>query len=252
MTRTWSTRVDDSVALVVGGGTGIGREIARALSANGAITVIGGRSEENGVAAAREVGGHYVRLDIAATESVDAAVAEVASAHGPIDILVNAASGKLGGPFENIADEEWEDLLDSSLTGALRLLRAVGGRMVQRRSGSIVSVASVSAHVVGSPQKSAAYNAAKAGIVSLSRSLAIEWAPSGVRVNTISPGYTATAMTAGSRARPEVVEAWTSRIPLGRIAEPVEMAGAALFLASPAASYVTGQDIIVDGGLSAW
>ena len=124
--------------------------------------------------------------------------------------------------------------------------------MLPLGGGSIVNIGSMSAHVVNHPQKQAIYNASKAAILHYTRSLAVEWADRGIRVNTISPGYTETALTAVSRAIPERLASWKAKTPLGRIGQPDEMAGAILYLASNASSYVTGTDIVLDGGYRLW
>lgn len=235
-------------ALVVGGATGIGRAIATAFIAQGAKVYIAGRTEDAGLAAASETGASYVRMDVTDSASVDAAVASV----GHLDIAVNGAGTGLNKPTVDTTDEEFDKVVDTNFAGTFRCCRAEGRAMLATGGGTIVNIGSMSAHIVNHPQRQAIYNASKAAVVHYTRSLAVEWAPDGIRVNSISPGYTETALTAVSRAIPERLAAWEAGTPLGRIAKPSEIAGAAVYLASDASSYVTGTDIVIDGGYRLW
>jgi len=242
-------RLDGRVALVTGGASGIGLASARLLAEAGAQVRIGDLNEEAGEAVAAELGGRFVKLDVSSTESVDAAVESIMAADGRLDIGVNCAGIRhLGGLAEDLTDEEWATVLDINTTGVFRSCRAEGRAMLAAGSGAIVNIASMSGHVVNRPQSQATYNTAKAGVIMLTKSLAVEWAGRGVRVNSISPGYVETALTARSRAMPERLDEWLQRTPMGRIGQPEEIAGAVLFLASDASSYATGTDLIIDGG----
>jgi len=150
---------------------------------------------------------------------------------------------------EKMTAEQWQKVMDTNLTGTFLCCQAVGRVMIQQKRGSIINVASMSARIVNIPQRQLSYNTSKAGMVQMSRSLAAEWAKYNVRVNTISPGSTLTPMT---QQVPQYHEQWCELIPVKRMALPEEMAGAVVYLASDAASYTTGQDLIIDGGYTLW
>lgn len=236
------------VALIVGGTAGIGRATAELLVELGATVFIAGRSEQAGAAAAAEIGAEYVPADVADSNSIDAAVSTVLERSGRLDMSVHGAAVGLNKPTEETTDEEFARVFDVNIGGVFRCCRAVARPMLIQESGSIVNIASMSAHVVNDPQRMAAYNASKAAVVHYTRSLAVEWAGRGIRVNSVSPGYTHTAMTEASRAVPGRIESWHAATPLGRIADPREIAGAIAYLLTDASSFTTGADIIVDGG----
>jgi NAD(P)-dependent dehydrogenase (short-subunit alcohol dehydrogenase family) len=239
-------------ALVVGGATGIGRAAAEAVVNFGATVFIAGRSTDVGEATAAEIGASYLAMDVTDSASIDAAVAEVVRRSGRLDIAVNGAGAGLNKPTEETEDAEFARVVDVNFGGVFRCCRAEGRAMLAQGGGSIVNIASMSAHIVNHPQKQAIYNASKAAILHYTRSLAVEWADRGIRVNSISPGYTETAMTAVSRTIPERLASWHAKTPLGRIARPDEMAGAIVYLASETSSFVTGADIVIDGGYQLW
>lgn len=240
------------VALVTGGAGGIGLSAARTLTEAGAKVTIGDLDPEAAEAAAASIGGRFVPLDVSSTASVDAAVAGVLAAEGRLDIGVNCAGIRhLGALAEDLTDVEWETVMDVNATGVFRSCRAEGRAMLAAGSGTIVNIASLSAHVVNRPQSQSSYNVSKSAVLMLTRSLAVEWAPRGVRVNSISPGYIETALTARSRAMPERLDEWLHRTPMGRLGQPDEIAGAVLYLASDASSFVTGSDLLIDGGYTA-
>jgi NAD(P)-dependent dehydrogenase (short-subunit alcohol dehydrogenase family) len=240
--------LDGKTALVVGGATGIGRAIATAFVAQGAKVFIAGRSEDAGAATASEIGASYVPMDVTDSASVDAAVALT----GRLDIAVNGAGTGLNKPTEETSDAEFARVVDVNFGGVFRCCRAEARVMLAGGGGSIINIGSMSAHIVNHPQRQAIYNASKAAVLHYTRSLAVEWAGRGIRVNSISPGYTETALTAVSRAIPERLASWEAGTPLGRIARPDEIAGAAVYLASEASSFVTGTDIVIDGGYRLW
>jgi NAD(P)-dependent dehydrogenase (short-subunit alcohol dehydrogenase family) len=189
---------------------------------------------------------------VTSTESVDAAVGEAVERFGRLDALVNVAGVVGPGPSEELSDESWDRLVSIHLGGTFRCSRAAFPALSATGAGSIVSISSIAARTAFSVR--ASYCAAKAGIEGLTRALAVEWAKRGVRVNAVAPGHVRTPMLDHSLAigsvTPEIVEARTNRIPLGRYAEPEEIAAAVLFLSSPAASYVTGEVLYVDGAIT--
>ncbi|MCW5950750.1 MAG: SDR family oxidoreductase [Propionibacteriaceae bacterium] len=250
--HTASVRVDGQVALVTGGATGIGYAVAETLKANGATVYLAGRRRDAGEQAAAQLEARFIELDVTDTASVELAVGSIVELEGRLDIDINSAGAGGGWEAESITDEEWRRVFDVNLDGVFRTCRAVGKVMIGQGSGAIVNIASMSGVIVNHPQKSSPYNTAKAGVIHFSRSIAMEWAPYGIRVNVVSPGYTVTAMTRYSRSQPDRIKAWLERVPLNRLADPVEMAGAVAFLASPAASYITGQNLVADGGYSVW
>jgi NAD(P)-dependent dehydrogenase (short-subunit alcohol dehydrogenase family) len=244
--------LDGQTALVVGGATGIGRAAAEALIAIGAAVFIASRSAAGGEKAAGEIGATYLPMDVTDSASVDAALDALASRAGRLDIAVNSAGTGLNKAAEETEDDEFARVVDVNFGGVFRCCRAEGRLMLPQGSGSIINIASMSARIVNNPQKQAIYNASKAAVVHYTRSLAAEWSGRGIRVNTVSPGYTETAMTARGRANPERLASWKAMTPLGRVAKPAEMAGAIVYLASLASSFTTGADIVIDGGYTLW
>ena len=245
-------RIDGRVALVTGGAGGIGLAAARLLAEAGARVFIGDLDPEVGEAAAAAVGGRFLHLDVSSTESVEHAVGEIVAADGRLDIAVNCAGIRHLGPgAEGVTDDEWFTVMDINTTGIFRSCRAEARAMLAAGAGAIVNIASMSGHIVNRPQPQATYNTSKAAVLMLTKSLAVEWASRGVRVNSISPGYVETALTARSRAMPERLDVWLQGTPMGRLGQPEEIAGAVLYLVSDAASYVTGADLSIDGGYTA-
>lgn len=237
------------VAAVTGAGSGIGQACALALSAE-AVTVWALDVDEAGlantIAEANARGGpvQAIPCDVTDAESVSAAAEQA----GDIDILVNAAGIGRPGTLLDVNMSDWQRILDINLTGYLRAVRAFAPAMVARGSGSLVHIASVSAR---NPQPaSGAYSASKAGVALMSQQLAYELGPSGVRSNTVSPGLVRTPMTEAYYRAPGVAERRDAAIPLRRVARPDDIADVALFLASDRARYVTGADIVVDGGFT--
>ena len=244
--------LQDRVAVVTGGGQSLGLAISRSLHSAGAEMVIAEVNDETGPEAAEELEGMFVHTDVTDPASVRGMVEMVIDEHGRIDVLVNNAGIVHNIPSEVVPDEEWLAVISVNLNGVFWCCREVGKAMLERGSGSIVNIASMSGIVSNHPQPQAAYNASKAGVITLTKSLAGEWASRGVRVNSVSPGYIRTPLTELGMSKSEWAEVWLSSTPLGRLAEPREIAPAVLYLASEAASFATGTNLVVDGGYTAW
>lgn len=242
----------DRVAVVTGGGQSLGLEISRALKGAGATLVVAEVNPETGADAAEELGGTFVRTDVTDPASVREMAAAVLKAHGRIDVLVNNAGVVHNIPSEEVPDEEWRKVMSVNLDGVFYCCREVGKAMLGRGSGAIVNIASMSGVISNHPQPQAAYNASKAGVITLTKSLAGEWAGRGVRVNAVSPGYIRTPLTELGMSKQEWADVWLSSTPMGRLAEPEEIAPAVLYLASDASSYATGTNLIIDGGYTSW
>ncbi len=248
---------DGRVAVVTGGARGIGHAIASALGEFGAHLVIADRDE----AAARGAADGFVRagrraeavgLDVRDPAAVQRVAADLSARHGKVDVLVNNAGIARNSPAIDTTDAEWLEVMDVNLNGVFWCCRAFGRDMVARGRGAIVNIGSMSGIVANKPQPQAHYNASKAAVHMLTKSLATEWAGTGVRVNAIAPGYIGTELTQRGLSNPQWKETWLAMTPLGRVGEPGEVAGVALFLASDAASYVTGAVVSVDGAYTAW
>jgi 2-deoxy-D-gluconate 3-dehydrogenase len=249
MSRDWFS-LDGKVALVTGSGSGIGAAIAKGLAASGADVICHDRA-----GAAREISEQIralgrrsvtVSADLSDRAAQDALVAEAVGAFGRIDILINNAGLIRRAPAVDYSDEDWELLLEVNLTAPFRLARRIGKLMIEQGGGRIVNVASLLAFQGGILVP--AYAASKGGVAQLTKALANEWASKGVNVNAIAPGYIATKNTDALRADPNRSRQILERIPAGRWGEADDIAGAAVFLCSDAARYVTGHVLAVDGG----
>jgi NAD(P)-dependent dehydrogenase (short-subunit alcohol dehydrogenase family) len=172
--------------------------------------------------------------------------------HGRIDCLVNNAGICRNTPSEDVTDEEWRLVMSIDLDGVFYGCREVAKVMLKQGSGTIINIGSMSGIISNRPQPQSAYNTAKAGVIHLTKSLAGEWASRGLRVNCISPGYIGTPMTKLGLETPQWREAWLSSTPMGRLGEPTEVASVAVFLASAASSFMTGSNVVVDGGYTSW
>ncbi len=242
-------------ALITGASRGIGRAIAVAMAGAGADLALVARSPEGLAETARLVTeqgrkAFLIKSDVTQQAEVAAAVAAAIGQFGQVDVLVNNAGGaNFLVPFANLRLPGWDKIMRLNLTSAVYACHAIGKHMLERGSGSVVNVASV-AGVASAPFLSP-YGAAKAGLISLSKSLAVEWAESGVRVNALCPGWTATDLNRDMWDDGQGGRATVEAVPMKRWGRAEEMAGPAVFLASDASSYVTGQAIIVDGGQTA-
>jgi 3-oxoacyl-[acyl-carrier protein] reductase len=235
-------------AFVTGSTRGIGLAIARALQAAGARVAIVGRDLGRAEAVAAELGAGTcgVACDVANPAQVDAAVAAAEEALGPIGILVNNAGLTRDNLLIRLAEEDWDAVLDANLKGAFNTMRAVTRGMMKRRAGRIINISSIVGLIGNKGQ--ANYAASKAGLIGLTKAVAKEYAGRNILVNCVAPGYIETDMTAA--LPPEASAALLSAIPLGRYGHPEEVAAAVLFLASDLARYITGQVLVVDGGMA--
>jgi len=239
-------------AVITGGRRGIGQVIACGLAKAGAEVVILSKTESpETVKMIEEAGGsaYSVAADVTDEAQVDQAVAEIVARSGKIDVLFNNAGICIHKDTLEASIEEWRQVIDVNLTGEYIVARAVGRSMIGTKvKGSIINMASMSGSIVNIPQWQASYNASKAGVIHMTRSLAAEWVDHGIRVNNLSPGYIATPMSVDTPK--ELKDAWMPLIPMQRMGNPEELMPAVLYLASDAAGYTTGADIIVDGGYS--
>lgn len=251
-------RLDGKVAVVTGAARGIGHAISDALGEAGATVVLTDMDEAAARAAAAEftVKGRTaegLRLDVTKSSEVEKVAADILKRHGKVDVLVNNAGiAKSFIPAETMDDDTWLTVLDVNLNGVFWCCRAFGKSMLEKKSGSIVNIGSMSADIVNYPQEQAQYNASKAAVHHLTRSLAAEWAERGVRVNAVAPTYIETELTKGVASDPEIRKHWIGGTPMARMGQPSEIASAVLFLAGDAASLMTGSIVSVDGGYTCW
>ena len=242
------------VAVVVGGTSGIGRAISHGLAEAGADVVCTSRRTEQVETAAAEIealGRRTLRVasDVSDKPSLSNLLDECVSAFGKVDILVNSAGRTKRTPSLDVTEDEWNEIMETNLTGTLRACQVFGGHMVANGYGRIINIASLSTFV--SLFEVAAYAASKAAVASLTKSLAIEWAKNGVNVNAIAPGVFRTALNTKLLDETPRGQEFLTRTPMGRFGNVEELAGAAVFLASEAASFVTGEVLVVDGGFLA-
>jgi len=246
--------LDGRIALVTGGGRGLGRVMALGLARRGANVALVDVDLPSATAVADQVealGVKGVAIEGDVTSEADAArcVATVVEAWGTLDVLLNNAGIAIQVPAEETPLDEFKRVYDIDVNGTFNFARAAFAPMARQRRGTIVNVASTAAIVTPVPQPQVAYNSAKAAVVMMTKSLAVEWAEHGIRVNAIAPGYMLTPpLEKMIRADPARYEFWKSGVPMRRVGRPEELEGAVVFLASDASSYVTGHVLVVDGG----
>jgi len=250
-----SFRLDGKVALITGGARGLGLTMATALAEAGADVALSGRSIGPGEEAAAGIAkgtGRRARAfaaDVTSAADVERLAASVDSALGPIDILINNAGVNIRGTVDQLSEADWDSVIDTNLKGPFLCARAIGPGMVKRGWGRVVNLGSILGAVALGGR--APYASSKAGVINLTRVLALEWAGTGVTANAICPGPFATEMNLPLLNDPVKYQEFVKKIPMGRWGELDELAGAVVFLASPASSFITGASLFVDGGWTA-
>ncbi len=247
----------DQVGIVTGGGQGLGKVFCHAFAEAGADIVVAEINMETGPVTAHEVKAMgrravYIPTDVRNPDSVASMVKQTLSTFGHIDFLMNNAGIVQHLEAENVTLRDWKNVLDVNLNGVFLCSQIVGRHMILRKQGCIINIASMSGLIVNYPQCQASYNASKAAVIHLTKTLAAEWAPYNIRVNAIAPGYMGTEMAKPFFDDPEYGGVWIKAIPMGRPGEPEELGPVAVFLASQASSYITGATIVVDGGYTIW
>ena len=251
-------RLDGKSIYVTGGAQGLGKAMATGLAEAGADVAIVDINEEKAKATADEIAQATgqkviaVKTDVTDPEEVEAMVNTVVDQLGGLDAAFNNAGMCLNVPAEEMSYEDWLKVVNLNLNSVFLCSTAAGRYMLKQGHGSIVNTASMSAHIVNRPQPQCSYNATKNGVIQLSKSLAIEWAKRGVRVNTMSPGYMGTDLTLSSPDLKPLIRTWNDWAPLGRLGKPEELQGMAVYLASDTSSFSTGEDCLIDGAFTAW
>ena len=251
-------RLDGESIYVTGGAQGLGKAMATGLAEAGADVAIVDINEEKAKATAAEIAQATgqkviaVKTDVTDPEEVEAMVKTVVDQLGGLDAAFNNAGMCLNVPAEEMSYEDWLKVVNLNLNSVFLCSTAAGRYMLKQGHGSIVNTASMSAHIVNRPQPQCSYNATKNGVIQLSKSLAIEWAKRGVRVNTMSPGYMGTDLTLSSPDLKPLIKTWNDWAPLGRLGKPEELQGMAVYLASDTSSFSTGEDYLIDGAFTAW
>lgn len=241
----------DQVAVVTGGNRGLGRAFAQALGEAGASVAVIGRGRDANEVAVEEltqagIEARSYEADVADRASFAAAAEQIMTDFGRVDVLVNNAGTVVHKPSLEVTEDDWDTVMRVNVDGVWNGCQIFGRYMVEAGRGSIVNIGSMSALIVNRPQWQPAYNASKAAVHHLSKSLAAEWAPHGVRVNAVAPGYVRTDLSPVDD--PDLKPRWIDDAPQQRAADPEEIAPAVVFLASPASSFVTGTELVIDGG----
>lgn len=249
-------KLDGKKAFITGGAQGIGKKIATALVEAGADVAIVDLNLDEAEKTARELqdatGNKTIAIeaDVTNSDDVNQFISKVIDEFGTIDIAVNNAGLTENSPSEEVSVGNWQKVIDLNLNGVFLCSQAAGKVMLENGGGSIINTGSMSGHIVNIPQPQASYNASKAAVIHLSKSLAVEWAEKNVRVNTISPGYMETALLEDDELEP-LIEQWKDLTPMKRLGNPEELQGIAVYLASDASSFTTGADFLIDGGYTA-
>jgi len=249
-------RLDRKKGFVTGGARGIGKSTATAFAEAGAdvaiIDVDFAEAEKTAANIARETGRKVIAIKTDCTDpkQVDDMVLQVTKELGGLDFCHNNAGICINVPAEEMTFEQWNKVINVNLNGIFLTDIAAGKYMLAHGGGSIINTASMSAHIVNVPQPQCAYNASKAAVIQLTKSLAIEWARRGVRVNSLSPGYIGTELTLNSPTLIPLIEKWNEMAPLGRMGKPEELAAICVYLAGDASSFTTGADFVIDGAFT--
>jgi len=244
-------RIDGQVALVTGATRGIGLGIARALAEAGAQVILSSRVPRPDAVAGLRDAGHkvdYLQADMQDPKAPAKLVADAVEIGGRLDILVNNAGVAQHGETHSFTEENYRRVMDINVDSVFRACQAALGPMRRQQSGVILNIGSISGYISNIPQPQAAYNASKAAVHMLTRSLASDYAAENIRVNAIAPGYIDTDMTAGGFANPEWAPVWRGMTPMPKVGTPEDIGAAALYLCSPASGYVTGEVLVIDGG----
>ena len=249
--------LEGRVAVVTGGGRNIGLACCMALAEQGAKVVVAEIDPNVGEAGVEELKAKgfpadLIELDVTKSAAVTNAADHILEKHGRVDILVANAGIAFNTPAEDCTDEEWQKVIDINLNGVFYTNRAFGRHMLKAGKGAIVNIGSMSGIIANKPQPQAHYNASKAAVHMLTKSLAVEWAQRGVRVNAVAPTYIETTMTKRGMENAEWQRLWLEMTPMGRVGQPPEVASAVMFLASDASSLMTGSVLVVDGGYTCW
>ncbi|MFP3042082.1 SDR family oxidoreductase [Treponema primitia] len=249
-------RLDNKKAFVTGGARGIGYNITLALAEAGADVAIVDMDESTAKTSAEEIAKQTgkkiiaVKADVTKKADVDAMIDSVLKAFGRIDVAFCNAGIALNVPAEEMTLEDWNKVININLTGVFLTAQAAGKVMIKQGGGSIINTASMSAHIVNVPQPQCSYNASKAGVIQLTKSLAVEWALKNVRVNSISPGYIGTDLIMNSPLLKPLIEKWCAQSPLHRLGKPEELQAIAVYLAGDASAFTTGSDFGIDGAFT--
>ena len=249
-------RLDGKKAFVTGGARGIGKSVATAFAQAGADVAIVDIDLDEAEKTARElesgqaVKAIAIRADVTNPGEVDSMAEQVVRTFGRLDIAFCNAGICMNVPAEEMTYEQWKKVIDVNLTGVFLTAQAAGKIMLKQGKGSIINTASMSAHIVNVPQPQCSYNASKAGVVQLTKSLAVEWAARGVRVNCISPGYIGTELTLNSPNLKPLIKEWNQMAPMRRMGKPEELQSICVYLAGDTSSFTTGSDFIVDGAFT--
>lgn len=249
-------RLDGKKIFVTGGARGIGKSVATAFAEAGAdlaivdVDIEEAKKTANELEANNGVRAIAVKTDVTSPTEVNAMIETILDTYGRIDVAFCNAGICMNVPAEEMTYEQWKKVLDINLSGVFLTAQAAGKVMIKQGGGSIINTASMSAHIVNVPQPQCSYNASKAGVIQLTKSLAIEWAEKNVRVNCISPGYIGTELTLNSPTLIPLIEQWNAMAPLGRMGKPEELQSICVYLAGDTSTFTTGADFQIDGAFT--